>query len=98
MPEPKIEDFGENLKWKIDHFSPKMGVPKRGEAVYPILQTGSIFKKDRCFFIKNTSVNKNEQKSSFARLLLRSATPLHVQSIIDLSPAAQLRSEHALNH
>ena len=90
MPEPKIEDFGENLKWKIDHFPPKMGVPKRGEAVYPILQTGSIF--------KNTSVNKNEQKSSFARLLLRSATPLHVQSIIDLSPAAQLRSEHALNH
>ena len=65
MSEPKIEDFGENLKWKIDHFPPYMEVRKRGEAVYSILQMGSF--------------------------LLRSATPLHVQSIIEMSPTAQLK-------
>ena len=61
MPEPKIEDFGENLKWKIDHFPPKMGVPKRGEAVYPILQKGYFFLKDGRFLL-NIQASKRQAK------------------------------------
>ena len=57
-----------------------------------------IFLKKIAIFYLKYEHQKDEQTSSSARLLLRSATPLHVQSIIELSSAAQLRYEHALNH
>ena len=51
MSKPKIEDFCENL-------NPIKEVRIRGEAVYPILQTGNFFKKYGRFVINKLASSK----------------------------------------